>query len=67
VTEDPPIREDGRCAHCHGPRKMPKSKLHRDAAETDAFCSSTCCRAYHGLPVFAQTGRWAEREGSEAA
>lgn len=45
---DPRVRKDGNCAHCHGPRKLTGLKrLYREQAERDPFCSATCCRDWH--------------------
>jgi len=61
MSPDPEVRADGRCAECIGPRrasarkhklsKLDKSHF-RDLAEhiaLDPFCSTECCRAWHGF------------------
>jgi len=54
---DPPAPSDGTCLVCGRERAVAKLKpLYRRALERDPFCSTDCCRAWHGtqLPV---TGR----------
>jgi hypothetical protein len=49
---DPPIRLDGRCANCGGERVPPRrGTYHREQAAADPFCSSECCREWHGLTL----------------
>ena len=50
---DPPVRPDGRCAHCGGPRKVPRhhSSINPAVYELDPFCSGPCARAHHGNPL----------------
>jgi ribosomal protein S14 len=51
VQPDPPVRKDLRCAECGGERKHAVwNKYSHDAAIQDPFCSSSCCRAWHGQP-----------------
>jgi hypothetical protein len=48
-AEDPPVREDGRCANCGKVRRPPTGKYATKAEfETDPFCSTECARAWHG-------------------
>lgn len=50
VKADPPLRADGRCAVCGKPRKTDRSQRYaRGEAERDPFCSTQCCKAYHGI------------------
>jgi hypothetical protein len=52
MIPDPPIRKDSTCAVCLAPRKPERSKRYaRDAAERDAFCSTNCCRKFHGTEL----------------
>jgi hypothetical protein len=58
VIETPPVREDGLCLTCLGPRCLTPTKLvkrtageMRAALEADPFCSSTCARAYYGTSL----------------
>lgn len=55
MKADPPVRADGRCARpgCGKPRKMPKAQKGIDplAYERDPFCSTECCRRYHGAAL----------------
>lgn len=47
--KDPPVREDGLCVVCLSERRPNRSaKYGRDEAERDPFCSTVCCRAWHG-------------------
>lgn len=66
MIADPPVREDGQCVTCLGPRgAIPKTLVNRTARDlkralaTDPFCSSTCARAYYGtsLPEFGKGPR----------
>lgn len=49
MKADPPVRKDGRCAHCVGPRKAKPNRYSGLAATLDPFCSTGCCRAWHGV------------------
>lgn len=54
MTDDPPIRDDGRCAleACGKPIKAPKRR--RDVPErlyVDPFCSTDCAKTYFGVRV----------------
>ena len=47
---DPPLRRDGKCAHCKQPRPHARpNKYSGDTATKDPFCSSSCCRAWHQI------------------
>lgn len=68
MKDAPPVREDGRCVVCLGPRVViPKVLVKRSAhdlrvaLEADAFCSSSCARAYYGtsLPAVSTGNRTA--------
>jgi hypothetical protein len=51
-TLKPLVRADGRCAQCLKPRKMPRAhhkSIDPAVYELDPFCSSSCCRIWHGL------------------
>lgn len=49
---DPPVRTDGGCAKCFKPRRPERSAKYGGVApELDPFCSSECCRAWHGTPI----------------
>lgn len=52
MTTDPPVRKDGRCAQCLGPRKHAVANKYSgmDAVQ-DPFCSTTCCREWHDNPL----------------
>lgn len=47
---DPPVRGDGRCAVCGGPRRLTQKPLYREQARLDPFCSAACCRLWHQVP-----------------
>ena len=53
MRSDPPVRPDGRCAHCGEPRMVPRhhSSINPAVYELDPFCSGPCARAYHGNPL----------------
>lgn len=52
MKKDPPVRKDGLCATCKKPRKEVKPQKGVDPKQyVDPFCSSRCCRAYHGTSV----------------
>ena len=60
----PPVRADGRCAVCRGARNIRRSgkygldKHGRRIAASDPFCSTVCCRIYHGTSlIHRRTGR----------
>lgn len=49
---DPPVRADGRCLVCLGPRNPERSARYaRGIADLDPFCSSGCARDYWRNPV----------------
>lgn len=58
MKADPPRRKDGRCAR-EGCTKTirayrpPTKDVPKWVADNEPFCSSTCCRAYHGFPIVA--------------
>lgn len=47
VKSDPPVRPDGKCWICKGDRKV--EGAYKTDAELDPFCSTDCCRDYHGV------------------
>lgn len=53
VLTDPPVRKDGKCARdgCGRLRKVTKQvrKYAGDQIDFDPFCSTECCRKFHGL------------------
>ena len=49
MPPDPSVRDDGRCVVCLGPRKA-KLGNYSDPTE-DPFCSTGCCRTYHGVEL----------------
>lgn len=53
MVTDPPVRPDGRCLTCGGPRTAHRkaSPLYRDQAERDPFCSTKCAREWFGVPL----------------
>lgn len=52
MKKDPPIRKDGKCAVCKQPIKPVKPQRGVPiAAYNDPFCSSRCCRQYHGTSI----------------
>lgn len=59
ILADPPVRADGLCAQCGGPRKyaVPNRYSGNDAVE-DPFCSAGCARDWHDnpLPIAANIG-----------
>lgn len=65
---DPPVREDGLCLVCLGARHPERSARYaKGIAELDAFCSSTCSRAWHGTSLPASTEYGRPRRLNEAA
>jgi len=65
VIPDPKVRKDGLCAQCKGPRTHAVwNKYSHDAAILDPFCSTNCCRVYHGQPDLDKQGR--EQKGTMA-
>lgn len=61
-TQDPPVRRDGRCATAGCTRPLPRSKPAMRYAgaqlETDPFCSTGCCRRFHGCELPATSSVW---------
>jgi hypothetical protein len=58
LREDPPVRWDGRCAVCFGPRlPKPLKPVYQGEAERDPFCSTVCARVFHGVQLPATTPR----------
>lgn len=49
MRADPPVRRDGRCAECREPRNPRANRYSGLAAQLDPFCSTGCCKAWHGL------------------
>jgi hypothetical protein len=67
VTPDPAVRKDGKCALAGCSKKRPitqaDAKLQRrlrvyagGQADADPFCSSRCCRRFHGTEVDGERG-----------
>lgn len=63
MTPDPPVPADGLCVVCGGERKQPKKRLYADAAAGDPFCSSVCCRLWHGVVFVSPATSDARRGG----
>ena len=53
---DPSVRDDGLCWVCKGPRRA-KQGRYSDPSE-DPFCSTTCARSYHGVPLDGTREQW---------
>ncbi len=60
MKRDPRVRSDGKCANKCGkplrttpPKTMPKALrgMFLEALAGDVFCSTACCREYHGVPL----------------
>lgn len=58
---DPPVRSDGRCVICHGPRgRLPKTATQRAKAilakelALDPFDRTECCREWFGTQLAGQ-------------
>lgn len=52
MRPDPPLRKDRRCARkgCSKRLKVPAQTLAaREVYERDPFCTSVCCKIYHGV------------------
>jgi hypothetical protein len=63
MPKDPPVRDDGRCAQCGKPRRPERSRSYGGyAAEADAFCSTDCCRVWHGCEVGGHPSTGAEED-----
>lgn len=57
LRPDPPVRDDGLCAYdgCEKMRVVPKQTYAtREEHEADPFCSTVCCRHYHGVEMGAE-------------
>jgi len=49
---DPPVREDGLCQQCLGPRRTERSQRYaKGIAQLDPWCSSDCARAFYNNPL----------------
>jgi hypothetical protein len=48
---DPLPRRDGRCVVCRKKRHPPAKNYAANEYITDPFCSTQCCRLYHGTPI----------------
>lgn len=61
MKDDPPVRADGNCYGCGAPRRITAQaqKYAGVQLELDPWCSSKCCRAWHGtaLPLTGQERR----------
>ena len=66
---EPRVRKDGRCARPGCNRKLPRSKRAKkyagDWLELDPFCSSRCCRAFHGCSLASEVDLDASERRSE--
>jgi len=53
MRADPPVRADGRCAMpgCRKQRKPPATNYGRVEYLRDPWCSTTCCRKFHGTSL----------------
>jgi hypothetical protein len=49
VNPDPDVRADGLCVVCERPVR-PERWAKYARGVTDPFCSTECCRAWHGCP-----------------
>ena len=57
MLPDPPCPKGGRCVVCGKPRKPQRSRKYAGGrAESDPFCSTVCCREWHGTQL-RPTGR----------
>ena len=70
IKEDPPVRADGRCAGpgCRKLRKVSEQARKYAGAQLDLdpFCSTTCCRKWHGCEL-AVVGTEAQTEGDKTS
>ena len=70
MKSDPRVRRDGRCARKGCDRKLPRSKRAKryagDWLELDPFCSSRCCRAFHGTSLASEEDLDAAEQRSKA-
>jgi hypothetical protein len=52
VRPDPPTPADGTCATCGRKRKVNRrSRYGLNEAKHDPFCSTVCCREWHGTQL----------------
>lgn len=52
TRHDPKPRKDGGCAECGKPRRPERSRRYaKQEAERDPFCSTECCRNWHGTAI----------------
>src|SRR5262245_48295450 len=54
MRRDPRVRKDNLCVQCMKPRRTVTREMRQyagDQIERDPFCSSTCCRAWHGTSL----------------
>lgn len=52
--KDPRVRKDGKCVTCKKPKPVLKRSLRKYAGnqyDRDPFCSSRCCRRFHGCEL----------------
>jgi hypothetical protein len=50
VRIDPPIRRNGKCIVCGGPRNPSRSRTYGGTvAELDPFCCTEHCKIWHGV------------------
>lgn len=63
---DPPSRPDGRCVVCRKERKVTeKARKYAGAQlDMDPFCSTVCCRLWHGCEL-TNAGTAAQTEGGK--
>lgn len=70
MKKDPRVRKDGLCAEpsCRKPRRITKQsrKYAGDAVVLDPFCSTECCRKWHGVELETK-GAEAQREAGRAS
>lgn len=58
MKENPPVREDGKCAVCEGERHPEHSRRYAPLqAEADPFCSAVCARTFHGVEIATGPGQ----------
>jgi hypothetical protein len=70
MLHDPPVPEDGSCALCGGPRRTPATYTGKPYATaeqyaSEPFCSTECCREWHG--VLLPASPWSPMGGKKAA
>lgn len=72
---DPAVRKDGCCAQCAKPRNavlgaIGKPGTNQAAVEQalkDPFCTSECCRRFHGCPLPEPAHAWKGEKGGQVA